>query len=68
MLSDWTPFFSTKVKMENKTYPAPYTKMLEESTIRRPQDLRHEAMVQVEKLGSKKALDGVNGVKASGLD
>lgn len=36
--------------------------------MRRPQDLRHEAVVQVEKVGSENALDGVNGVKASGLD
>lgn len=53
---------------EHITYPAPYTKMLEESTTRRPQDLRHEAVVQVKKVGSENALDGANGVKASGLD
>lgn len=50
------------------TYPAPYTRMREESTTRRPQDLRHESVVQVEKSGSENALDGANGVKALGLD
>ena len=36
--------------------------------MRSPQDFRHEAVVQVEKVGSKKAADGVNGLRASGLD
>lgn len=36
--------------------------------MRRPQDLRHEAVVQVEKVGSNKVADGVKGVRASGLD
>lgn len=53
---------------EPDTYPAPYSKMLEESTIRKPQDLRQDAVVQVEKVGSENLADGVNGVKASGLD
>ena len=67
MLLEWA--FCQEIE-EGKlvTYPAPYTKMPEDSTIRRPQDLRHEAVVQVEKVGSENALDGVNGVKASGLD
>ena len=68
-----SPFIGRKKKNNGKmekhgTYPAPYTKMLEESTTRRPQDLRHEALVQVEKVGSENVWDGVNGVKASGLD
>lgn len=36
--------------------------------IRRPQDLRQVAVVQSEKVGSENVLDGVNGVRASGLD
>ena len=42
--------------------------MSDESMIRRPQDLRQVAVVQAEKVGSENVLDGVNGVKASGLD
>lgn len=35
--------------------------------MRSPHDFRHEAVVQVENVGSKKVADGVNGVRASGL-
>lgn len=42
--------------------------MSEDWKMRRPQDLRHEAVVQVEKVGSKKVPDGLKGVRASGLD
>ena len=42
--------------------------MPEESTIRKPHDLRQDAVVQLEKVGSENAVDGTKGVRASGLD
>lgn len=36
--------------------------------MRRPQALRQEAVVQVEKVGSEKAAEGWKGPRASGLD
>ena len=56
------------IEREQKTYPAPKTTISEESTTRRPHDLRHEAVVQMEKSGSEKATWGAKGVRASGLD
>lgn len=42
--------------------------MSEDWKMRSPQDFRHKAVVQMENVGSKKAADGINGLRASGLD